>query len=245
MEVDALGLRRRVDLHRHVDEPEGDRAVPDRAGRHASVATRLSVQEDRDLLDGRALGHALLLARLAEVQQADRQLVVGQIRRPRGRRAPRARAPCASSRRARARARRAARCRRRPRSRARPRGPARRRRSAWRWRRSASARGRACRRSRACAASAAALSRASALGPSTRKRHGSVTWWFGRPAGELEQLEQDVVAGTGSGPNALCVRRERIRSSIAVVFTPAMLRGRAPPPAPSRRPGPGRRGRRP
>ena len=49
------------------------------------VPDSLSVEEDRDLLDGRALGHALLLARVAEVQQADRQLVVRAGSWPRGR----------------------------------------------------------------------------------------------------------------------------------------------------------------
>ena len=37
--MDGLGLRGRVELDRHVDEPEGDRPVPDRA-RHAVPATR-------------------------------------------------------------------------------------------------------------------------------------------------------------------------------------------------------------
>ena len=130
VEVDALGLGRRVDLDRDVDEPEGDRAVPDRAGRHGRDGYPASVEEERDLLDRRAVGHALLLARVAEMQQADRQLVVGEVRAARPAGVTPSPAPCASSRRARARARRAARCRTRPRWRARPRGPARRRRSA-------------------------------------------------------------------------------------------------------------------
>src|SRR4051812_30080811 len=37
-----------------------------------------SVQEHRDLVDGRTVGHALLLARVAEVQQPDRQFVLGE-----------------------------------------------------------------------------------------------------------------------------------------------------------------------
>src|SRR3954466_12820683 len=40
-----------------------------------------SVQEHRDLVDRRALRDALLLARVAEVQEADRELVLGQPRR--------------------------------------------------------------------------------------------------------------------------------------------------------------------
>ena len=179
-----------------------------------------SVEEDRDLLDRRALGHALLLARVAEVQEADRQLVVGQAAWRRGPRASPARGPCASSRRARGRARRAARCRRRPRSRARPRGPARRRRSAWRWRRSAWARGRAWRREPGLSSSAAALSCARGVRAEHAEapRVGQVV--VRRPAGELEQLEQDVVAGRGRGRTpCACGGCGSARRS-----TPAMLR---------------------
>src|SRR3954447_11983109 len=40
-----------------------------------SVWLPRSVQEERDLLDGCAVGDALFLARVAEMQQADRELV--------------------------------------------------------------------------------------------------------------------------------------------------------------------------
>src|SRR3954454_4222934 len=40
-----------------------------------------SVEEVRELLDRRLLGHALLLARVAQMQQADRQLVVREPER--------------------------------------------------------------------------------------------------------------------------------------------------------------------
>ena len=83
-----------------------------------------SVEEDRDLLDGRAF-------RARAAPGAGRRGAGGRSgarRRAaasrRGRRAWPAPAPCASSRRARARGRRAGRCRRRPRSPARPRDPA-------------------------------------------------------------------------------------------------------------------------
>ncbi len=68
--ADAAGERRAPAPRRPLVGPPG-RA----AGRRE---LRRLVQEDRDLLDRGALGDALLLARLAEVEQADRRLVGGQ-----------------------------------------------------------------------------------------------------------------------------------------------------------------------
>ena len=211
VEVDALGLGRREDLHRDGDQPEDDRAVPDRAWGHVRMATH-SFQEERDLLDGRAVGDALLLARVAEVQEADRQLVGGDVQRGAAVRRSPSPGPSASSRRGRARGRRAARCRRPRRSRARPRGPAPRRRSAW----PTTAISVGARSSfeplPGLASSATRLSAARASGPRTRKRHGSVRWWFGAQRASSKS-SSSTSSGTGSGPNALCVRRVRIRSS--------------------------------
>ena len=121
----------------------------------------------------------------------------------------------ASTRRGRGRGRRAGRCRRRTRSRGRPRGSGSRRRSAGRSRRRASARGRASRpRSRA----PAATSRSNVSGPSTRKRHGSVRWWFG--AQRASSRSSSIVSrSTGSGSKALCVRRVRIAASRSIART--------------------------
>src|SRR4051812_24039446 len=48
----------------------------------------------------------------------------------------------------------------------------------------------------------------------TRKRHGFVRWWFGAQRASSSS-SSSVSAGTGAGPNDLCVRRERISSSKA------------------------------
>ena len=163
--------------------------LPDRAGRargaHRRRASSASVQEADHVARGRALGRALLLARRAEVQQADDVLVVVDAQRGAalggaqdGRRAPVARQPAA------VRAeqddvggagRGAAGPPRRP--------PGR------RCARAETATSVGARSSLAAAsAPAASLSRASAAGPRTRKRHGLVRWWLGAQRAEVEQL---------------------------------------------------------
>src|SRR5262249_40261336 len=63
---------------------------------------------------------------------------------------------------------------------------------------------------------AASLSRASAPGPSPRKRHGLVRWWLGAQRAS-SRSSASVSRSTGSAPYALCVRRERIASSISIL----------------------------
>src|SRR6266542_1517440 len=67
---------------------------------------------------------------------------------------------------------------------------------------------------------AAALSRARVSGPTTRKRHGFVRWWFGAQRASSSR-SSSVSRETGTGPNDLCVRRERISS--ARLSTPRTL----------------------
>ena len=116
---------------------------------------------------------------------------------------------CASSPPGRGRGRRAAQRRLRMRWRRGPPRPARDRRSAARWPRPGSARGRASTPPRD---RPPRLSAASDSGPSTRKRHGLVRWWFGaqRPSSSSSSSSGRE---TGSWANALCVRRLRMASS--------------------------------
>ena len=73
---------------------------------------------------------------------------------------------------------------------------------------------------------AASFRRASASGPRTRKRHGCVRWWFGASRA-TSSSSRTISRGTGSGPNALCVRRAAARSAR---LTPAgRRRGRSTP----------------
>ena len=66
----------------------------------------------------------------------------------------------------------------------------------------------------ASAGPAASFSRANVSGPRMRNRHGFVRWWFGAQRASSSS-SSSVSAGTGSEPNDLCVRRERIRSTNA------------------------------
>src|SRR5262249_32023381 len=57
-----------------------------------------------------------------------------------------------------------------------------------------------------------ATRRSSVSGPSTRKRHGSVRWWFGAQRASSSSCST-TAPGTGSAPYALCVLRVRIAVS--------------------------------
>src|SRR4051794_32660699 len=59
---------------------------------------------------------------------------------------------------------------------------------------------------------AAAFSRSSASGPTTRKRHGLVRWWFGAQRASSNS-SSSVSRSTGAVPKTLCVRRVRVASS--------------------------------
>ena len=198
MEVDALGLGRRVDLDRDGDEPEDDRAVPDRAWGHVRRATH-SFEEERDLLDGRAVGTRCSWRGSPRCRRPIGSSSSGIAERGAARRRSPSPAPSASSRRGRARGRRAARCRTRRRWPARPRGPGRRRRVCL----ALAAISVGARSSfeplPGLASSATCLSaaRAARAEHAEAPRVGQVV--VRRPAGELEQLEQDRRPGRGRG----------------------------------------------
>ena len=133
--VDDAGDERERDHHRHqravtVPRRRGQRVKAslqaligaDLSVRAGIACGRASFEVGDDVRERRALGHALLLHRRAEVQQPDWRLLARQseIARPRG--SSRSGA-CASSRRVLSRGRRAAPGRRRPRWRADPRVP--------------------------------------------------------------------------------------------------------------------------
>src|SRR5215218_4833109 len=62
---------------------------------------------------------------------------------------------------------------------------------------------------------AARCSRASELGPTTRKRQGTVRWWLGAQSASSSSSRSCLV-GSGSGAKALWVRRVRIAVSTSI-----------------------------